>query len=93
MKRRTQIIVAVCLALMMLSAGVVWAVAPLLISTSVQGAGSGGAVGTSASYRLETSMGGSVLVSSSSAAYELCSGFLCAPPGFSVSLPFINRGP
>lgn len=64
-----------------------------IISDTFQGGGSGGGLSSSASYRLEGSVGGAIQVSSSSASYSGCSGFICSGIEFirNLFLPLISR--
>ena len=97
MKRRTKIIVLLfvaALAFSVISASLAM-ISPSyrIVSDTFQGGGSGGGVSTSASYRLEGSLGGAIQVSSSSASYSACSGFICSGIEFirNLFLPLLSR--
>lgn len=64
-----------------------------LMLNSWAGGNSGGSTLTSASYTLVVSTGTHVQVSSTSAGYELCSGFICQSDKgfFQIRLPTLNK--
>jgi hypothetical protein len=62
----------------------------LMRKNNIQAGGAGGEVMASASYRMESSIGGPVQVIAGSAGYNLCSGFACVGY-YRMDLPIITR--
>jgi len=89
MKRQRWLILGLLVALL-----ATLALAPLAVyqlrSSNIAAGGAGGAVMSSAGYRLQGSLGGLVQVQASSAGYRLCSGFACDAL-YAVSLPLTTR--
>lgn len=94
MKPRIVIAILVLLALILATAGVVLSMSSANYTVSwdsMQGAGAGGTVSTSAGYRIEGSFGGAVLVTDSSTGFKSCSGFECVQALFNEFLPLIFK--
>jgi hypothetical protein len=91
MNRKRVILLAVLLALMLSTAAVAVGEgeALLLRWNSGLGGGSGGGNSTSASFRLTGSSMGAISVSSDSASFDMCVGFLCAGNLQRIFLPFV----
>jgi hypothetical protein len=95
MKSRKFIIIA---SLALLIAVTTTLVAAAMSSTNYQmqvnaiaGGGAGGGTASSGSYSMETSIGGIVQISNTSASYEKCTGFICFGAIWKTFLPFLSR--
>ena len=91
-------VVLACILVVTLAAGIaVAATSPSynLTPNSLAAVGTGGGIAKSTSYVLVVSIGGIVETSSTSASYDLCSGFVCGggDPFFHVRLPYVGNNP